>query len=62
VEGGPVVLETPEGRPQRFAFAETFIVPAATERYGLRSERGQLAKMVKAFLKPEAKRVPDHLH
>ena len=61
VEGGPVMLETPDAPPQRFAFAETFIVPAATARYRLRSESGQLVKVVKAFLKPEAKRVPEYL-
>ena len=61
VEGGPVVLETPNAPPQTFAFAETFIVPAATARYTLHSGTGQPVKVVKAFLKPEAKRIPDYL-
>jgi hypothetical protein len=52
VAGPSVVLETPGGPPQRFAFAETFVVPAATESYRLRSDTGQPVKVVKAFLKP----------
>jgi len=61
VEGGPVVLETPNTPPQPFAFAETFIVPAATERYKLRSDSGQSVKVVKAFLKPAARKLPEYL-
>jgi hypothetical protein len=61
VEGASVILETPGNAPKRFAFAETFVVPAATERYRLRSETGQPVKVVKAFLKPEAKRIPEYL-
>lgn len=61
VEGGPVLLETPNALPQPFAFAETFIVPAETGRYTLRTENGRPAKVVKAFLKPEAKGVPAYL-
>jgi len=55
VEGVSVVLETPGCPPQRFAFAETFVVPAATGSYRLRSESGQAVKVIMAFLKPGAK-------
>jgi mannose-6-phosphate isomerase class I len=61
VEGPSVLLETPGNPPQRFAFGETFIVPAATECYRLRSDTGQPVKVVKAFLKPEAKAIPGYL-
>jgi len=61
VEGGPVILETAGAVPQQFAFAETFIVPAATGSYRLRSAAGHPAKVVKAFLKPEAKGIPAYL-
>jgi mannose-6-phosphate isomerase class I len=54
VAGPSVVLETPGAPPQRFAFAETFVVPAATESYRLRSDTGQPVKVVKAFLKPRS--------
>jgi len=52
VEGPSVILETPGAPPQRFAFAETFVVPAATGTYRLVNDTGQPAKVVKAFLKP----------
>jgi mannose-6-phosphate isomerase class I len=55
VEGSSVVLETPGAPPQRFAFAETFVVPAATETYQLHSDTGAPVKVVKAFLKPEGR-------
>jgi rRNA maturation RNase YbeY len=61
VEGGPVMLETAGARPQQFAFAETFIVPAAAGSYRLRSQTGQPVKVVKAFLKPEARALPGYL-
>ncbi len=61
VDGPSVVLETPGAPPQRFAFAETFVLPAATGAYRLRSDTGEAVKVVKAFLKPEAGRIPDFL-
>ncbi len=61
VEGSSVVLETSLAPPQRFAFAETFVVPAATEEYRLRSDTGQAVKVVKAFVKPEAAETPEYL-
>jgi len=53
VSGTSVTLETPHAVPKRFAFGETFIVPAAVERYRLVSETGEPAKVIKAFLKKE---------
>jgi mannose-6-phosphate isomerase class I len=61
VEGPSVLLETPANPPQRFAFGETFIVPAATKTYRLCSDTGRPIKVVKAFLKPEAKVIPQYL-
>jgi hypothetical protein len=61
VEGPSVLLEIPAHPPQRFAFAETFVVPAAAETYRLRSDTGQPVKVIKAFLKPEARRIPEYL-
>lgn len=61
VEGGPVILETPGAPPQPFAFAETFIVPAGAGSYRLRSLTGSPAKVIKAFLKAEANKVPSYL-
>lgn len=53
VEGGPVRLRTAEGEAV-FHFAETFMVPAAADRYELVNEGPGGAKVVKAFLKPPA--------
>lgn len=58
VEGAGVILEIPGFAPKRFAFGETFIVPAAGEKYTLRREGGRPVKVVKAFLKPSARRGP----
>ena len=51
-EGDSVILETPDAPPFHCAFAETFVIPAATERYRLTSATGRPVKVVKAFLKP----------
>jgi mannose-6-phosphate isomerase class I len=61
VDGGPVILETAAAEAQPFAFAETFIVPAAAGAYRLRSATGRPAKVVKAFLKPDARTLPPYL-
>jgi len=52
VEGTSLILET-NGKRQRFNYAETFLVPAAAERYKLINEGTTPAKAVKAYLKPD---------
>lgn len=58
VAGPSVVLETPGALPQRFAFGETFVIPAATGRYRLLAEHGSSVRVIKAHLKPEAAEIP----
>lgn len=55
VAGPSVMLETTGALPQRFAFGETFVIPAATGRYRLVAEHGFSVKVIKAYLKPEAR-------
>jgi hypothetical protein len=52
VEGRAVRLEVEGIPPQRFHYAETFVVPAAAGRYRLVNEGMGTAKVVKAFVKP----------
>lgn len=61
VEGPCVTLQTRGAPPRRFAYAETFVVPAAAGRYRLSSDTGAQTRVVKAFLKPSAKHIPDYL-
>lgn len=52
IEGSAQRLETAGGFAQHFAFAETFVVPAATGSYTLHNEGSGRAKVVLAFVKP----------
>jgi mannose-6-phosphate isomerase class I len=58
VEGRQVLLETANGRRERFNYAETFVVPAAAGRYRLISEAGEDLRVVKCFIKPHAEWAP----
>jgi mannose-6-phosphate isomerase class I len=51
VEGESVRLETLDGTERVFAFAETFVVPAAAQTYRLTNLGKGRAKVIKAFLK-----------
>jgi mannose-6-phosphate isomerase class I len=51
VDGQAVLLEPADGSPQRFSYAETFVVPAAAGRYRLTNLGGGVAKVVQAFVK-----------
>jgi mannose-6-phosphate isomerase class I len=51
VEGQAVQLETADGTKQEFAYAETFVVPAAAGSYTLTNLGKGRAKVIKAFLK-----------
>jgi len=53
VEGDSVILELPDGQCPRFCYAETFVVPAATDHYRLVSSNGTPNMVVKAFMKSE---------
>ena len=51
VEGAGVTLEV-SGHSQRFAYAETFVVPAAAGRYTLHSAGDAEVKVILAFVRP----------
>jgi mannose-6-phosphate isomerase class I len=55
VEGESVTVETPSGFRQRFSYAETFVVPAATERFRLINHGARSARVITTFLKPDAR-------
>jgi mannose-6-phosphate isomerase class I len=51
VEGESVLVETADGSNQIYAYAETFVVPAAANSYKLTNLGKSKAKVIKAFLK-----------
>jgi mannose-6-phosphate isomerase class I len=51
VEGSHLRLETASGESQMFSYAETFVVPAAAERYTLINQGEERVRVVKAFMK-----------
>ncbi|MCC7446068.1 MAG: class I mannose-6-phosphate isomerase [Anaerolineae bacterium] len=51
VEGQAITLETANGCRQRFAYAETFVVPAAAQHYRLINEGAAPVKVIKAFVR-----------
>lgn len=51
VEGQSVLVETEDGSKQTFAYAETFVIPAAAKSYKLTNMGQSRAKVIKAFLK-----------
>jgi mannose-6-phosphate isomerase class I len=59
VEGTTILLETAQGVRQRFSFAETFVVPAAAQRFRLINDSGRGAKVVNAFMKESGYPAPD---
>lgn len=51
VEGEKIRIETADGTKQTFAYAETFVIPAAAESYRITNLGTNPAKVIKAFLK-----------
>ena len=51
VEGSAITIKTANGIEQTFAYAETFVVPAAAQSYTLNNLGKNRAKVIKAFLK-----------
>ena len=53
VEGEAILLETADGTKHKFAYAETFVIPAAAKSYTLTNLGASKARVVKAFLKDQ---------
>ena len=51
VEGSAITIKTANGTEQTFAYAETFVIPAAAQSYTLTNLGKNRAKVIKAFLK-----------
>ncbi len=51
VEGEALSIETEDGTLHQYAYAETFVVPAAAGSYKLTNLGSNRAKVIKAFLK-----------
>jgi hypothetical protein len=51
VEGSSVITETRNGMIQRFNYAETFVVTAASGACRIRNESGNTAVLLAAFMK-----------
>jgi mannose-6-phosphate isomerase class I len=51
VEGESILIETADGLSQVFAYAETFVIPAAVSSYKVTNLGKSKAKVIKAFLK-----------
>ncbi|QQL49980.1 class I mannose-6-phosphate isomerase [Mucilaginibacter ginkgonis] len=51
VEGEAILIETENGTKETFAYAETFVVPAAANSYTLKNLGSSRAKIIKAFIK-----------
>jgi len=51
VEGESILVKTADGTQQTYAYAETFVIPAAAQCYKLTNLGNGRAKVIKAFLK-----------
>lgn len=59
VDGTKIEVETLDGSSGHFNYAETFIIPAAAQRYRLINRTNKTAKVIKAFLKSDFQNFED---